>query len=71
MDSESPLTPDLDLPGHQDDQANLDIVVEPEAEPARARPSRSAADASGDSEDEGASASDPEVGNTLIRPENS
>jgi hypothetical protein len=71
MESTSPQTPDLDLPGRPDGEANLDIVVEPEADPESARADRSAADASGDSEGMGASADDPEVGNTLIRPENS
>jgi hypothetical protein len=69
MDTESPQTPDLDLFGHQDDQANLDIVVEPEPETAGTDPA--AAERPADSEEMGASSDDPEVGNTLIRPENS
>lgn len=57
MSSDTPQTPDVDLPGQQHDQADLDIVVEPEpaAEP----------------ETEPARADDPGVTNTLIRPENS
>jgi hypothetical protein len=59
MDPAAPQTPDVDLPGQQHDQADLDIVVEPEPGP-------------DDADDaEAASPDDPEAGNTLIRPENS
>ncbi|MGI3780412.1 MAG: hypothetical protein ACRYG2_06500 [Janthinobacterium lividum] len=59
MDTDSPLTPDVDLPGQLHVEADLDIDVEPgpDAEPDRGGPA--------DTSD------DPEVGNTLIRPENS
>jgi hypothetical protein len=63
MDTD-PQTPDVDLPGQPHDQADLDIVVEPEPEGRRAddEPGRS---------DEPETSDDPTVGNTLIRPENS
>ncbi len=57
MDTDAPETPDVDLPGQPHDQADLDIVVEPEPDPGGAP-----ADGSGD---------DPDVTNTLIRPDNS
>jgi hypothetical protein len=65
---DAPKTPDLDLPGQQHDQAP-DIVVEPEAETSPA----DGADAGSSHEQDGtdAPADDPELGNTLIRPENS
>ena len=65
MSTEPPQTPDVDLPGQEHDQADLDIVVEPEpADGAAAGPS-----AEGDGPD--GSSDDPDVTNTLIRPENS
>ena len=65
---DSPKTPDLDLPGQQHDQA-LDIVVEPEPESPRA--DGAAAGSSDEQEGTDPSGDDPELGNTLIRPENS
>ena len=61
MDTEPLQTPDVDLPGQEHDQADLDIEVEPEpgGEPSKAP------DGNPDQAD------DPELGNTLIRPENS
>jgi hypothetical protein len=70
MDTDSPQTPDVDLPGQEHDQADLDIVVEPEP----GTESDQADGATGGSPDEpaGADASaDPALGNTLIRPDNS
>jgi hypothetical protein len=67
MNAASPQTPDVDLPGQPHDQADLDIEVEPEPEPERAQ----AEGASGEPGGEDAPGDDPEVGNTLIRPENS
>lgn len=61
MDTESPRTPDVDLPEQQQDQADLDITVEPEPEP-------DAVQEDGASDD---AVDDPELGNTLISPENS
>lgn len=57
MSTDTPQTPDVDLPGQQHDQADLDIEVEPEpgTEP-------EAGPGGGD---------DGDVTNTLIRPENS
>lgn len=71
MNAGSPLTPDVDLPGQEHDQANLDIVVEPEPDPDGAREEGAAADSSDTVEEPGAPTDDPEAGNTLIRPENS
>ena len=65
---DSPKTPDLDLPGQQHDQAP-DIVVEPEPDSPRA--DGAAAGSSDEQEGTDASADDPALGNTLIRPENS
>jgi len=65
MATDSPLSPDVDLPGQQQDQADLDIVVKPEPDPEPEPP----AVQDGDAAD--GSAADPEPGNTLIRPENS
>jgi hypothetical protein len=63
MDIDPPQTREVDLPGQQHDQADLDIVVEPEPAPESAQ---------ADGADEtGASADDPSLGNTLIRPDNS
>jgi hypothetical protein len=63
MDTDSPQTPDVDLPGQPHDQADLDIVVAPEP---------GSDDAGADESDStGASPDDPALGNTLIRPENS
>ena len=61
MDIDAPLTPDVDLPGQPHDQADLDIVVKPEPEPDGAPEEPATVDTS----------DDPELGNTLIRPENS
>ena len=61
MDTESPLTPDVDLPGQQQDQADLDIVIKPEPE----------SDVVQNEDAPEGSVADPEPGNTLIRPENS
>lgn len=69
MATDPPLTPDVDLPGQQHDQADLDIVVAPE--PAGTEEEGDAADTSGDPGGTGASSDDPVLGNTLIRPENS
>ncbi|MGI3785876.1 MAG: hypothetical protein ACRYG2_34450 [Janthinobacterium lividum] len=66
---DAPVTPDIDLPGQQHDQADLDIVVEPE--PDGAEEEGAAAGTSEELGGTGASADDPEVGNTLIRPDNS
>jgi hypothetical protein len=61
MDTE-PQTPDVDLPGQEHhDQADLDIEVEPEP----------GAQPSGSPDGDADQADDPELGNTLIRPENS
>jgi hypothetical protein len=67
MDTDSPQTPDVDLPGQPHDQADLDIVVEPEPEP---EPGSDGAGAD-ESDSTGASPDDPALGNTLIRPDNS
>ncbi|GAA3552147.1 hypothetical protein GCM10022197_03880 [Microlunatus spumicola] len=61
MTTEPPQTPDVDLPGQHQDGPDLDIEVEPE-------PDREPAEAP---EPDDASADDPALGNTLIRPENS
>jgi hypothetical protein len=66
MDTDSPQTPDVNLPGEQHDQADLDIVVAPEPEPDGA-----AAGTPDESDGTGASPDDPALGNTLIRPQNS
>ena len=71
MNTEVPLTPDVDLPGQQHDQADLDIVVEPERDSGGPREEGAAAGSADGAEDPGAAAADPEAGNTLIRPENS
>lgn len=69
MTADEPQTPDIDLPGQPRVEADLDIVVEPEADGAEGE---SGTDATSDEADiAGASADDPALGNTLIRPENS
>jgi hypothetical protein len=69
MDTDSPQTPDVDLPGQPHDQADLDIVVEPEPDGGDA--DGAAVGTSDESETAAASPDDPALGNTLIRPENS
>jgi hypothetical protein len=69
MTTEPPQTPDVDLPGQEHDQADLDIVVEPE--PGGAPADGAAAGASEESAGTDGSADEPDVTNTLIRPENS
>jgi hypothetical protein len=71
MDTDSPQTPDVDLPGQQHDQADLDIVVEPEPGTESDRADGAAAGTPGELDGTDASGSDPELGNTLIRPDNS
>lgn len=77
MDTGSPQTPDLDLdlPGQPNDQADLDIdldiTVAPEPEPEGEPADGAVTEASEEPDETGASSDDPEVGNTLIRPENS
>lgn len=68
MDAESPMTPDVDLPGQEQSQADLDIVVRPEPESAH---DEAAPPGVSEGLDGVGPAEDPAVGNTLIRPENS
>lgn len=57
MDTDEPVTPDVQLPGQQAGAVDLEPSIEPEGEQPGSDP------VEGDA--------DPEVGNTLISPENS
>jgi len=71
MDIDSPQTREVDLPGQEHDQADLDIVVEPEPAPGSAQADGAEGESSDEGDETGASADDPSLGNTLIRPDNS
>jgi hypothetical protein len=69
MGTESPVSRDVQLPGQEVESADLDPTIDPEPARDSEKPDEPAASETAASQPE--AADNPELGNTLIRPDSS